>query len=341
MTLVAVLVITNNSVENSNHILASAPDSSELSGSQKERGGEASSNYQAPFEPMASSNQDDFEAGLINKLIASYADTINQLAVQASLVKVKDVVLARYPEDGVARFERIIRAAFPEYADSILSILERLAVYNEWLVDSQLALADLSPLERNGTIWDKRRELFGEDAELIWAEERAELAQKKNAMQALIAELDQESHMSIDEKFYQLQNAISEQHEGSVQQYATNPGVIVQAFLNLNSVQKSLNNLPADERQEKLNDLRRQSGFTEERIEELATKDQERDARWNNGLAYMAERETLINTLSGHEHEEALVALREKYFKHEAITIQREEEMDFWRYKRPRIYGVN
>ncbi len=284
---------------------------------------------------------DTFETELVTKLQTSYGARIQELNIQASLIKVKEFVLKRYPQDGAERFVRIIQAAFPEYAESILSIIARLEIYNEWLVNNQTMLAERAKREQNGIIWEVRRELFGQDAEIIWSAEQAEMAQKQSAMHALIQQLDQSHDISMEEKLYQLQTAINENYEGSLQELSLSGGMISKAFFHLTSVQQELAQLPTEQRQQKINGIRRQLGLNDELIAQLQTKDEERNRRWENGLAYMAEREKIVAITSEELLPDALAKLREKYFKHEAITIEREEASDFWRFKRPRVYGIN
>jgi len=284
---------------------------------------------------------DDFEVDLVAKLQATYGSRIDELNVQASLIKVKEYVLKHYPEDGIERFLIIIQAAFPEHADSIISIIDRLEIYNDWLTENQLMLIELSTIAQRGALWEKRRELFGKDAEIIWSEELAELSQKKTKMQTIFRELDETTNMSLDEKLYQLQTAVSENYEGSVQELTLNGGMMSKAFFSFESVQQELKQLSAEERQIEINNIRQQLGFSEEQIATFQAKDEVRNKRWDNGLAYMAERNKLVNSSSESELPIAMTELREKYFKHEAITIQKEEASDFWRYKRPRVYGNN
>ena len=107
---------------------------------------------------MALSDQ-NFESELIDQLQRRYGESISRLDVQASLMRIQAFVMERYPDDGLARFRRIILGAFPQYAESIFSVLERLARYNEWLIENHSQLADLGHLERNGMLWAKRHEL--------------------------------------------------------------------------------------------------------------------------------------------------------------------------------------
>ena len=292
-------------------------------------------------EDFANAPIDSFEMELIAKLQESYGENIDQLHIQASLIRIKAFMLERYPVGGEHRFARVIHAAFPLLAESILSLLDRLEIYNQWLGANQASLTELPFTEQHAALWAKRREIFGDDADLIWSEEKAELAGKGNAIRAHIAELEENTSMSLNEKLYQLQAALSEQQAGSLQSAVTSPSTVVQAFLSLDSVQVNLSDMDPAERQLKIDDIRRQSGFSEERIQELAKQDAEKEARWQNGLAYMAKRGELTESLEGEALEQSLSNLRTEFFKHEAITIEQEEDAGFWRFSRPRIYGVN
>ena len=96
-----------------------------------------------------------------------------------------------------------------------------------------------------------------------------------------------------------------------------------------------------EQRQQEIDTIRRTIGFDETQIEYLAEQDQVKDKRWLNGYSYMEARQGLHNEFSGEELDTELADLREKHFKHEAPTIAREEEDEFFRYKRQRVYGRN
>ena len=284
---------------------------------------------------------DIFESELVAKLKTTYGARIQALNIQASLITVKKYVLKYDPLTGVERFSRIIYAAFPAYAASILSIIERLEIYNDWIIESQIMLTELSMIAQQGSIWEKRRELFADDAEIIWSEELAELSNKQTKMHDIFSQLDQSKGVGIDETLYQLRTALSENHEGSIQALSSNGGKVAHAFFNLKSVQQTLKTLSAEERQFEINKVRRELGYNEEQISKQQKKDENRNKRWDNGLNYMSERTALLETTSEADLPEALVVLREKYFQQDAVTIQKEEESEFWRFKRPRKFGNN
>jgi hypothetical protein len=112
-------------------------------------------------------------------------------------------------------------------------------------------------------------------------------------------------------------------------------------FFSIDSVQNELKNMSPEQRQMEINSIRRQMGFSEEQIEELAKRDAEKEQRWQVGYRYMQQREKVMQQYEGEEREERLKDLREQYFQDEAKTIELEEKDNFFRFERPRIYGRN
>jgi hypothetical protein len=282
-----------------------------------------------------------FTEQLALELLEKYAASIHDKRVQTGLLKVRDYVLSVYPEHGLRLFEAVIYKAFPELAAEILAMVAAMAAYEIWLQDSHLALSQMSLLERNGALWQKRRELFGNDASVIWAEEQQVLAKKQQEVRAVIDTLDQSFDTSLDEKLFQLQGSLSEIYDGGLEKLALENSVVAQVFFGFESVQQTLRNLPAEQRQAEINRVRMQLGYPEEQIERLEAQDQKRNARWEKGLAYMAERNQLLASESGARLETELQRLRSEHFGHEAKTIALEEQDGFFRFERPRIHGRN
>ncbi|MFD2231421.1 hypothetical protein [Alkalimarinus sediminis] len=287
------------------------------------------------------STTDAFNTQLAQELYTKYGDKIEHLAVQANLFKVREFVIGRYPEDGRNRFSTIIQMAFPDHASSIMNIIALMEQYTQWLAENYRLLNDMPPLERDGHLWEKRRALFGESAEIIWSDERELLAQKQRNVQQEIHRLGTDTDLSIDEKLYQLTTTLSENYGDLAQEMAIDPGMIASVFFGFDSVQQTLKSLSPQERQQEINRVRQQLGYSDAQIELAEKKDQIRNQRWTNGLSYMAEREALTNQLEGDALNSALSELRESYFKREAYTIAKEEESGFYRYARPRVYGRN
>lgn len=290
---------------------------------------------------VPTSPTDTFNSQLAQELIAKYGDEIDHLAVQANLFKVREFVLGRYPEDGINRFNDIIYLAFPQQAESIINIIKLMDQYTQWLAENYTQLNDMSPLERDGHLWKKRRALFGDDADIIWSDERALLANKQRNVQQEIHRLGQANDLSTDEKLYQLTTTLSENYGETTQDLVIDPGMVAAVFFNFDSVQQTLKSLSPEERQAEINRVRKQLGYNEVQIEQAQKKDETRNQRWEKGLAYMAERQQLVDTLDEAALESALTELRISHFKKEAYTIEQEEISGFYRYARPRLYGRN
>lgn len=296
----------------------------------------------APASPASLATESErIAAKLAVTWLEQYGEAIQQPAVQAQFTDLQREVLAAYPDQGMAIFQRAIWLAFPNFAQDILTLLARMQVYQQWLAANDLLLRNMPLLEREGSKWRKRMELFGPDAELIWAEEKAEWAQRQHAVQQTIATLDQADEYSLDETLFQLQSAIEESYGSGWQTLVMDNGMIATVYFGLESVQTKLRSMSPEQRQQQINRIRSNLGYSEAQVERLAEQDQRRNQRWENGLAYMNDRAQLSQSLTGDALTQALSDLREQYFAHEAVTIEREEADGFYRYQRPRLYGRN
>ncbi|MGP4843949.1 hypothetical protein ACTXGQ_07450 [Marinobacter sp. 1Y8] len=274
-------------------------------------------------------------------LLEAYGETIQSKRTQAMLLDKLSDVLARYPDNGWVIFASIVQSAFPDYAAEILVTVKRMAEYEYWLAENQLALSDLSVMERNGALWTKRRAMFGDDAAVIWADEQEAWNQKQQQVKQAMQALDQSKINSLDETLFQLKSTLDDTYGAGVQAAAVNQGVVAQAYFGFESVQSRLRTLSPEARQQKINDVRRQIGYSDAQVANLAKHDARREKRWNNGNAYMEERNKLAQNLKGAELDQAVADLRQEYFEAEAQTIRKEEDSGFFRYERPRLYGRN
>jgi len=295
-------------------------------------------------EPIARADE-EFEAlklDLIEKMRQQYRGMIENIAVQVSLKEFLDDLMKTYPVKGKELFEAIIRGAFPEIAENILRAVDTMVLYEDWLLENVLTLNDMPPLEYNGELWKKRRELFGEDANKIWSSEITAQEERREVLQKTVAMLDQSHDTTMYERIYILQTSYEEQYSETIENVVfDSKGVLAQTLFGFDAVQNELSAMSNEQRQTEIDTIRRTIGFDEAQIEYLAEQDQVKDKRWLNGFSYMEAREVLLEGLSGEELDTALTELREKHFKHEAPTIAREERDEFFRYTRPRIYGRN
>lgn len=268
---------------------------------------------------------------------------IHLTAVQVSLKSLRDELREVFAEQGDALFKEIITLAFPEFLEAILQAIALMDQYDAWLQSMLLNLNDMNAFEQQGVLWAKRRELFGDAATQIWQAEISAEQERQLTMRRTMEMLDKAYDMQMQERLYLLKTNFEESYADKLQNMVVDPkGVLAQVFFGLDAVQQDLARLPNEQRQAQINDIRKSMGFSEEQINNLAEADQEREQRWQNGYAYMAERQKLESQFTGEALQQELDTLREKFFAHEAYTIKKEEEeLQFFRYQRPRVYGRN
>lgn len=289
-----------------------------------------------PAEPNS-----ELENRLAVKFLELYGETIDHPATQAKLLQELERLLGFYPKKGYALFEAAVGIAFPELKDEIMSLVSRLVLYYQWKEDNRRALQAMAVLQRKSTLWQKREEMFGEDARLIWAEEQEELEEQQQVVKQELDRLDQNFNITPEETVYQLQTTINEVYGDGFARQFIGPEVMATTLFGLESIQSHLASMPAEERQQKINKLRRELGFDDEAIEHMEAIDQERNEKWQKGYEYMAEREELSQRYSGEQLENELETLREDHFGSSAETISREEEDGFFRFERKRRFGLN
>ena len=282
--------------------------------------------------------------GLTIELREAHGHEIENLRFQVSLMGLRDDLIASYPEQGAALFDRILRSAFPQLADQMLALIAKMDRYDSWLLGNILALNTLSPEGHEEALWAKRYELFSDDADLIWDLELGPEEERRESMQATVEMLDAAYETPLPNRLSLLTAAFETNYAGTYESMALDSrGVIAQVFFGFDSVQEDLSAMTAEQRQDQINDIRRNIGFDEQVVQQLAERDLTREARWQNGYAYMEARGVLEARYGQNAvPENELDMLREQYFQHEAPTIKREEtDIGFYRYNRPRVYGRN
>jgi hypothetical protein len=296
---------------------------------------------QANKPDSAASSTSDQAERLAIRYLELYGNTIDEIKTRLELFRERMDLLADDPQGGKQLFERAIHIAFPERATDILVLIAKLDQYELWLTENELRLQGLPVMERQAALWQKREEIFGELANDIWDRAESELERKAETFQRELAKLDQAHGQSLQELAYQLQTTVEELYGNDMTYQLTGSGALGNTLFRMESVQSQLASLPPGERQQAINDLRRQLGYPEDAIDKLAEQDQERARKWEQGNAYMSERDQLASSLSGEQLDTALEELRKEYFGNTAITIRKEEEDGFYRFERERLYGIN
>ena len=305
----------------------------------------ANTHTQQSIKPLIFNSQYTTEEAFINhmikELVERHQHEIHLARVQVSLQDFRDFVMEEFPQNGESIFNQIIQKAFPDYANSILAIINNMDQYDTWYADNLLDLNDLDPLTKDGSIWQKRHDIFGDLAEEIWLKELQSEESKRQTVQQTIDTLNEATNISMQERLFILKNTLDELYSQEQTNFTMNKGLISNVYFQLESVQKDLAQLSPTDRQEAIDASRKQLGFSEHDIALLAQEDKIKEQRWQNGYQYMSARDQLSQAYQGDELADKLLELREKYFKQEAPTIKAEEDSGFYRYNRPRLYGSN
>jgi hypothetical protein len=179
------------------------------------------------------------------------------------------------------------------------------------------------------------------DADFVREVARAEEA-REQALRGAILGVGDEPGLTLDARLERLREAVAAARgENEAAAAFVTPSMLAEVFLRMDGVQRELAAMSPSERAGELAHIRRELGFDEQQVARMEAIDERREARWQNGLAYMKERERIAASFEGEALEAELRALREEYFAHEAKTIEAEERGGFYRFERPRIYGRN
>ncbi len=278
---------------------------------------------------------------LVKKLREAYGESISIKSGQAEIVRIRQLILDTFPQDWPDIFYNIIKQAFPDYVDEIMETLERMDQYNAWFDKNKSMLAKMSYEKMKETLWLKRIEIFEDNADEVWPADS-----KNDEIRDTLSILKASYDTSIDEKLNLYQHSLENNYSGSEEN--TDNLILdkkynyMAAFLNMDSVQENLTQMTSDERTATLRKIRQTMGYPEEYLEKLEKRDAYHENRWQNGLNYMQVREQiLLEYENSDDLEERMDGLRESYFMDEAPTIKSEEESNFFRYERRRVYGRN
>lgn len=285
---------------------------------------------------------DEVFAEIVGVLKTEFGDQADNIAFQVSLKDIRNDLMVSYPEQGLDLFKRIIHAAFPEQATAIFDAIKKIDIYDQWLLDNMPDLNQMALVQQEEVLWTKRVELFGESAAEIWSEQLTPEQEREVSVQKTLKLLATAYDVPLEERLSLLKTSFEESYNGTIEGLIYDSRtVMAQAFFNFDSVQKDLKQLSNEQRQQQIDTIRRQLGYSEERIASLAQRDQEKEADWQKGYAYMKERALAEKNLSGEVLESELDKLREAYFSYRAPTIKNEEAGGFFRFTRPRVYGHN
>lgn len=275
----------------------------------------------------------------VDQLRSRYGSKISHPYVQVKLI---EALMRHFQKTDFLHWRqellRVVRAAFPDRYDEIEKNLDRRLEYERWRKENRTNLDGMEPEARRAAIREQREKLFGKEAaDEIWASEN-----KNQAVNETLKEIDALEGKSIGEKVSTYTERLEEIYEENYDNYLEqHRHEVLNRFLSLDSVQADLTAMSAEERTGALRDIRKGMGLDEAALKRWDTLDQTRDARWEQGKKYMAERAALASLYSGSELEEKLAELRQRYFGTEAEVIAAEEASGLFRFGGPRKWGQN
>ncbi len=279
------------------------------------------------------------EPEIIERLRLKYGAKIANRYVQVKLI---EALMRQYqkqdPEHWREKLLEVVRAAFPDRYDEIAKNLERRIEYERWMKENHAYLDSLEPDARRAAIREEREKLFGKEAtDEIWASEY-----RNQAVADTLKEIEGLQDQNVRDKLATYTERLEEIYEEKYDTYLDqHRHEVMNRFLSLESVQTDLTNMPVDERKASLRDIRKGLGLDDAALERWDALDQERDARWEKGAKYMAERAASSKAYSGKELEDKLADLRRRMFGDEAEVIAAEEAGGLFRFQRPRKWGQN
>jgi hypothetical protein len=276
---------------------------------------------------------------IIAQLRARYGAHIHNRYIQMKMLEeLIRYLQAQYPDRWREILLELVREAFPELHEEIAATLAHRLDYEQWMNEHRARLQGMSNEERQAALWEARNRIFGADAaEQIWA---AEI--KNRAVADALAAIDSHEGASIADKLSMYKETVEDIHQEGADTYLErHRHESMNRFIGLESVQRELSSMSAEDRAQSLREIRKGMGLDDAALARWDDLDRQRDARWEKGLAYMAERDALVAAYTGADLEARLDALRTRYFGAEATVIAREEESGMFRFQRPRRWGQN
>lgn len=262
-----------------------------------------------------------------------------RIADRHAQIKLLEQILAYLEAQGVAgdlaRASALLKSLFPELADALFAKLQGLLDYTAWLEENREALGNMTATDRRQALWAARRELFGNDAEAIWA---GELRNEQFA--SSIEAIGANAQLTTREKLQKYVGAIQETYgDRSPEVVARQQTELLDRFMELDAVQTDLGAMPPSQRREALREIRSAMGMDEEALGRWDALDHQRDRAWADGQQYQLERAALIARVEGAEQAQQLRDLQDRLFGPMADDIRNEEAAGFYRFAERRRIG--
>ncbi|MFZ5564479.1 MAG: hypothetical protein ACOZBW_10540 [Thermodesulfobacteriota bacterium] len=284
---------------------------------------------------------EDFDPGLHQQMVVArlqemFSQIISHPRIQLQAIeKLVRYLKEVYPDSWQDHVFEYLSAAFPEHAARLYDRHLKFSAFKEWIAANYTMLIGMEAGQRSALLWDKRRQFFGKDADTIW-----ELEQKAEQVALSLEEINRQAELPFNEKVSSYAITLDDIYGRQAEAYKRlHQQKTMDRFLALESVQADLRQMSAEERKAGLELFRTAMGLDDEALGRWAELDEDRDRRWEKGLAYMQARQQI--NVPGGDHETALDRLRQEYFGAEAEIIKQEESAGLFRFNQQRVYGKN
>lgn len=264
------------------------------------------------------------------------ADLGNPRTQLRLLDKLLSYLKQRYPGDWQRHLYAMLRALDPMLADQLYRQAQRQLAYSDWQEQEQRRLAQLDSRSRRQELWAKRNEVFGADAEVIWAQVR-----KSDQVEQVLESLAEQPAVPLASKRAQYVDTVRHAWVEEPGFVAAHRQELVERFLALEAVQSDLHALSPPARAQELTALRQGLGMDEGALDRWRELDARRDQRWAVGQQYESERHAVSQRLQGEALQQELQTVRSRLFGAEADTIRNEEQAGYYRFRQRQQYGVN
>jgi hypothetical protein len=287
--------------------------------------------------PLANlSEKEKLQQAKVNYLRKTYEKRIGNAYWQLKMIdKLMSTLKKEFPLDWEDRLISLLKEAFPDYADALINKLHAHLEYIAWFDSLKTSVTFENRDDRRHSMWNKRLELFGEEAYQIW-----EAALKQDKFDDHMSVLAKSSDSFIEKSEEYLSgvkavfgdNVLDTGHKTQMLGY----------FLNLENVQHDLMQMTVETRRTQLKVYRLSMGLDDEALERWDSLDKQRDALREVGNSYSQKRDQLAKQYKGKSLSQKIRALQVDMFgEAESNAIQNEEATGYYRYTSPQKFGFN
>jgi hypothetical protein len=233
------------------------------------------------------------------------------------------------------------RTTFPDMSEEIFTLYSKMHQYNMWVRQNITTdeWKDMSPDEREKSVWDTRYKLLGNEATEEIFKRKLEIYKSS----AILTDVAENRKLPLNNKISGFKEEVNSLFgEGNGSEFIKNEKhQLMNKFLNSDSVQNDLSSLNSDERIRTLSEMRRDLGYSEQEIEQLAVFDAEKEKELVKLKEYGKLYSEYQSLYTEGELQSKLKELRESIFgADQAFLIESEEKRGMFRFKQKIKYGL-